>query len=206
MNILRNIKLIIRKQSGFTAVELVIGILIIGIIGTATATTVTQVFSGSSLSSNQMTAINNVRNAGDWITLDAQQARPKESIPGSGELLSTATPPNNEIQLIWYDYYPTYCNNDTCKKGYRVIYTIPEGTTNLQRTVETGTWSKNIGFVPDPNQPGQTIIVAQNITSVTRQFIGGINTLTIKITSTVGTGSKIVTESRTFEIKMRPTM
>ena len=191
-----------KRQSGFTAVELLIGVALIGIIGGAIATTVAQTFSGSSLSSQQMTAINNVKNAVDWITRDTEQARPKESAPGSGELFA-ATPPDDTITLIWYDYtnYPT-------KQWYRVTYTIPSGTKNLQRTLDvgdysTGTWTS-----------GQPIIVAQNITSVTRQFndcvwsaepnpicLKVVKTLTISITSTVDT----VEEKRTLEIVFRPT-
>jgi hypothetical protein len=157
-----------------------------------------------------MTAINNVKNAGDWLTRDAEQARPKESIPGSVELLSTAIPPNDKMTLIWYDYKN---DNYSIKEWYRVIYTIPSGTTNLQRTFEIGTYSSG-SFTPDPNQPSQSIIVARNITGVTRQFKDCvwssdpnpicqqvINALTITITSTVGS----VTERRTFEIEFRPT-
>lgn len=197
-----HLKKMFKNQVGFTLIELLIGVALVGIIGGAIGVTVAQTYSGSSLSSKQMTAINNVKNAVDWITHDAEQARPKESIPGSGELFA-ATSPNDKITLIWYDYtaYPN-------KEWYRVIYTIPAGTTNLQRTEDIGNYSTGVWTL------GQPIIVAQNITSVTRQFkdciwsadtnpicLQVVNTMTISITSTVGS----VTETRTFEIEFRPT-
>lgn len=63
-----------KKQSGFTAIEMLIGIAILGIIGVAIALSITQTFRGTTLSNDRMTAINNVRNAGDWITLDTRMA------------------------------------------------------------------------------------------------------------------------------------
>jgi len=206
MRISQHISRMVKNQVGFTAVELLIGVALIGIIGGAVGVTVAQTFSGSGLSSQQMTAINNVRNAGDWIMRDVQQSRPKESVTGSGTLVSTATPPDNQITLIWYDYtnYPT-------RKWYRVIYTITG--TDLQRAQEIGVYSNGL-WTKDVNEPTQSIVVARNITAVTRQFAQcimstgtppvcqkEINTLTITITSTVG---KALPESRTFEIQMRP--
>ena len=180
--------------------EMLIGVAILGIITAATATSVAQVFTGSRSSSNQMTAINNVRNAGDWIVRDAQQARAKESVIGSGMLTATAPPPDNEIKLIWYNYDPSY----PTKKWYRVIYTIPAGTTDLQRTEDIGTYSNGV-FVPTPNT-SQTVIVARNVTSVTRSLdtTNSINVLTITITASAGPAASLKTETRTFEIKLRP--
>jgi prepilin-type N-terminal cleavage/methylation domain-containing protein len=206
---LNYIKKLMKNQFGFTAVELLIGVAIIGIIGGSIGVTVAQTYNGSTLSSKHMTAINNVKNAVDWITRDAEQARPKESATGSGELVA-ATPPDDKITLIWYDYKN---DNYSVKEWYRVIYTIPENTTSLQRTYETGTYTTATGFVKDPNISLQSVVVAQNITSVTRQFkdciwsadlnpvcLQAVNVMTINITSSVSG----VEETRTSEIEFRP--
>lgn len=200
----QNIKRIFRKQQGFTAVEVLIGIAIIGIIGSAIATSVAQTITGSNTSNNQMTAINNVRNAIDWITRDAQMARVKESVIGSGAL--GASP--DEIKLIWYEYYPTY----PTKKWYRVIYTI--NGTELYRAEDVGVL--DINGVWTSTTAGSPIIVAQNITGVTRQFteciwsgtpaicVQEVNSVSITVSSTVGSGPYQASESRTIEIRMRP--
>jgi len=175
-------------------VEMVIGVAIIGIIGVAIATSVTQVFSGSRTSSNQMTAINNVRNAGDWIVRDAEEAQAVNS-PNIGAGVLGPSP--DAIILDWVNNYssPTHT--------YEVSYTI--NGTNLVRT-------ETVDGVA-----GNPVIVAQNITSVTRTFnkckmsndptpicLQVINALTINITATVGSGAHPATEKRTFEIQMRP--
>jgi prepilin-type N-terminal cleavage/methylation domain-containing protein len=197
MKMWRSFRRIIGKQGGFTAVEMLIGVAIIGIIGAAIATSVTQVFSGSNTSSNQMTAINNVRNAGDWIVRDAEQAQASMSTSiGSGVLgLASA----DSIQLAWVNKYST--PNHT----YIVSYTIPDGTTDLVRT-------ETVDGVA-----GNPVVVARNITQVSRTFekckwstdpnpvcLLVINTLTIDITSTVGPSGHAAMELRTFKIQMRP--
>lgn len=88
---LKILKSIYKTQLGFTAIELLVGVALIGLIGAAAATGVAQIFNGSSLSTNRMVTTNNVRNAGDWIARDARMA---ESV----------TIVDNCPTIIWHDY------------------------------------------------------------------------------------------------------
>jgi type II secretory pathway pseudopilin PulG len=190
MKMWRNIQQIVNNQGGFTVMEIVIGVAIIGIIGGAIATSVTQVFSGSNISSNEMTAVNNVRNAGDWITRDAQQAQIWKCTIGSGVLLASP----DKIYLHWFEY------NDT---EHEVEYTL--AGTDLKR-VET---IDGVTGIP--------VIIARNIMAVTRKLdeclwsadvppvcLQERDILEVTITASVGTGKYQETETRTFEILMRP--
>ena len=62
-------------EKGFTAIELLVAITIIALIGSATATATFQVFKGTERSNNHMTAVRQVHNAGYWISRDAQMAQ-----------------------------------------------------------------------------------------------------------------------------------
>lgn len=83
-----------KKQSGFTLVEMLIGVLIIGVIGTATATGISQTFSGSIRSNDRLTAINNLSAAGAWITRDVRLS--KNTITLNGDSLP--------INIEWQEY------------------------------------------------------------------------------------------------------
>lgn len=66
--------LIHRNQRGFTIIELLIAVALTGIVAGATTTTIVQVFDGSARTSNHMTAVRQVQNAGYWVSRDAQMA------------------------------------------------------------------------------------------------------------------------------------
>lgn len=71
-----------RNQRGFTLIELLVAIALTGIIGTTAAMAIHQVLIGTALSNDQNTAINQIRNAGYWISRDALMA---QSVNASGE-------------------------------------------------------------------------------------------------------------------------
>lgn len=175
LKILRNIS---RKQRGFTAIELVVGVAIIGLIGAAATTGIVQVFKGSTLSSDRMTAINNVRTAGDWISRDARMAEGLIKLDEPGILL----------RIEWTDYAPP--NGDPFDR-FQVDYTLIDGKLNRSYQRSTGN--------PPVVAEQQSIFIAQNIAvdEDTLEFSG--NQLTLTMTSTVGSAS----ETRTFVISLR---
>ncbi len=64
-----------KNQRGFTLVEVIIVLAIIGIVIGAATMTIVQVINGSSSTSNHMIAIRQVQNAGYWVSRDVQMAQ-----------------------------------------------------------------------------------------------------------------------------------
>lgn len=62
------------KQMGFTLVELAVAVAIMGAIGATAAMAVNQVSRGTEYSNNSITAVQQVKNAGYWISRDVQKA------------------------------------------------------------------------------------------------------------------------------------
>src|SRR5512137_100341 len=103
----------VKKQNGFTMVELLIAMAITVIIGTALVMTVTQLFSVSIGDSNHMEAVKQVESALHYINRDAQMAKSEQVVVGSS------------LQLTWDDY------TSGSKKTNQVTYSLVDG--NLQR-------------------------------------------------------------------------
>ena len=168
--------LIHKDQRGLTFVELMIAIVLAGIVTAGITMTFAHLFSGSTRTSNHMTAVRQVQSAGYWVSQDALQAQEE---PVIGE-----NPATNFLTLTWTD--SATGNNTT------VIYTLvdmPSGeSTRLQRrrsvegvTTETG-------------------VIAQFLDSTQTEcaFVGGV--LRFEVTATVGGQS----ETRVYEVKPRP--
>lgn len=124
-----------KRQNGFTAIEMVIGVTLIGIIGAALATGISQVYKGSALSSDRMTATNNVRNAVDWISQDARMAENQITI-------------TDNCPTINWTFYNPFTGDPPSE--YEVIYTL--SGTDLIRSYQV-----------DDEAP-TSMMVAQNIT------------------------------------------
>lgn len=86
-----------RSQKGFTLVELVIAIALAGIIGAAITVSTHQVITGTTLSNDRNTAVNQVRNACHWISRDVQMAQTVDDNPGGARLL----------ELTWVEWAGT---------------------------------------------------------------------------------------------------
>ena len=82
------------NQHGFTLVELIIVIALIGIISAAATMAIHQVLTGTTLSNDLNTAVNQVRNAGHWISRDTQMAQTVEDNPADPKIL----------ELTWEDW------------------------------------------------------------------------------------------------------
>ena len=70
-----------RREKGFTLIELLIAIALGGLVVTAAATSIYQLFTGTAFSNELNIAINQVRNVGYWVNRDAQVTRPDEEYP-----------------------------------------------------------------------------------------------------------------------------
>ena len=110
--------LIHRNQRGFTIIELLIAFALTGIVAGATTTAIVQVFDGSARSSNHMTAVRQVQNAGYWVSRDAQMA---ETVVTTG---ATGFP----LTLTWIEW--------DSGDAHQVVYSLVDmsgGLKNLQR-------------------------------------------------------------------------
>lgn len=113
------------SQRGTTLVEVILVVLLVGIIGSAAAETVFQIFDANTRNNQHLTAIKQVENAVHWIGLDSKQA---QSITTSG---NSGFP----LTLNWTDWI----TNDI----YQVVYSLPSDNT-LQRSFSSNGSTTNM--------------------------------------------------------------
>ena len=104
-----------KGEKGLTLVELLIVIAITGLIAGGITMTIFQVFNMNTRTTNRMTAVRQVQNAGFWVSPDVQMAQ--NVTPGED--------PGFPLTLTWTDEWAT---NDT----HEVIYTLEDN--KLQRS------------------------------------------------------------------------
>jgi len=172
-------------------IEVVLAIALTGIITGGITMTIFQVFDGNTRTSNHMTAVRQVQNAGYWISHDAQMAQDVE-LEWQGE---TPVDTKFPLNLTWAEWDGT---------SHQVIYTLenmPGGPKQLER--------QHLTYDAGGNEIGnETTIVAQYINpgvgNTSLRFTDGVLTLTV--TAKVGTGSQEASETRVYEITPRPSM
>lgn len=120
--IFHRLGLLNKNQRGFTLVEMIIVLAIVGVIAGGTTMTVFQVINGSASTSNHMTAIRQVQNAGYWVSRDAQMA----------QIVEPALSPDLDgfpLTLTWTDRYGS---------DHQVVYSLVDMPSNglkyLQRS------------------------------------------------------------------------
>ncbi|MBN2186872.1 MAG: prepilin-type N-terminal cleavage/methylation domain-containing protein [Dehalococcoidia bacterium] len=105
-----------KHQKGFTLIEMIIVVALIGMISAAATMAIHQVLTGTTLSNDLNTAINQIHNAGYWINQDVQMAK-----PGSDTIVDSSQLDDPDfLQLtIWKD-----ATGDTT---HTVMYTLQDG-------------------------------------------------------------------------------
>jgi len=118
--IFHRLGLINKNQRGFTLIEMIIVLAIAGIVIGATTMTIFQVISGSSHTSNHMTAVRQVQSAGYWVSRDTQMAQEDPDI-----VTDSVTGELESITLTWED-----------RDGYdhQVVYTLLADKLQRQHT------------------------------------------------------------------------
>jgi prepilin-type N-terminal cleavage/methylation domain-containing protein len=66
---------VMKKQSGFTLIEILIALLIVGALSTGITMTISQIFNSNVRNTARMTAVQNVQSAVHWLSRDAQMAQ-----------------------------------------------------------------------------------------------------------------------------------
>jgi prepilin-type N-terminal cleavage/methylation domain-containing protein len=181
-----------RIEQGFTLVEILIAIAIVAIIGSAVAVTTFQVFNVNAASTNRQITITQVENAVHYVSRDAQQAQhiiPKDSADVAlpmdavskeiafdlinGFIIGTG----DKLTLEWIAWDNT--RNE-------VTYTVVDGALQKTTIINNG--------VPEVRP------VADNISVASGNWNPEQKVLTLEIKATVGTGTSLREETRTFQI------
>ena len=171
----QGVRLLHKNQRGFTLIEMIVAmtitVLIIGVIAMA----IFQVFNVNALSSNHMTAVRQVQNAGYWISRDAQMAQ--SVVPDDGG--ATGFP-------------LTLTRTEWEGDEHQVVYTIIGD--RLQREHYINSVPDSTIFVAEyvVSDPEKTNCVFTN------------GKLTLTVTATVGTWPQEEIETRVYEIVPRP--
>jgi hypothetical protein len=152
--------------------------LISGIITGSVTMTIFQVFDSSGRTNSHMTAVNQVRSAGYWVSHDVLMA---QELVLTDEASDDPDGSRLPLTLTWSDW--------TSNEIHTVVYSIVDGELRRSHSVNSG--SAAVGVVAEFIDPANTGC----------QYTGG--TLIFTVTSTVGAGSAAQTESRTYEVVPR---
>jgi prepilin-type N-terminal cleavage/methylation domain-containing protein len=168
-----------KDQRGFTLVEMLVVLALIGIITGGITAAIMQVLTINTGASNHMIAVRQVQQAGKEVSKDALQA---QSVNATG---SQGFP----LTLMWDEWGTNQTNI--------VIYELVDMSgevKELQRSHAINSEDPTVTRVAqyiDPN-PAQTSCSWNNVT------------LTFKVTATIGIGSYGAIETRVYEIEPRP--
>jgi prepilin-type N-terminal cleavage/methylation domain-containing protein len=168
-------------EKGYTLIELLVAITIIAGVSAAAGAGIYQTLRNNERNSNHMAAVLALQNADQRISYDAQRA----------QVITTdnLTLPSFLV-LVWID--------ENSGDEYQITYTLenmPDSTLKELRRNQSVNGSTNT-----------TAVVARyinsNLEKTSCNLTGGILNLTI--TTTVGDGATIESETRTYQIVPRP--
>ena len=164
------------NQGGFTLIGLVIALAITGLISLGTATSIVHLMKGTTYNRNHLTAIEQLQNVGYWISTDARMAQHVVL----GEVLGFP------LTLSWGEYGST--------TNHIVVYAINSDSLERKEYISSG----NIVVPP------VITVVAQNVDLSATNCELNDKTLTLNVTSKVGTGSAEESETRKYEVVCKP--
>ena len=175
--IFHRLGLINKNQKGFTLMELMLAMAIGSIIIGAITMTIFQVVEGNARTSNHMTAVRQVQNAGYWVSHDTVMAQ----IVVVDEDEDTGFP----LTLTWTEW--------GSNEVHQVVYSLADNELQRSHSIN-GNGAPEIDIIaqfinPDPEK-------------TKCEFTSGV--LTFSVTATVGTSSRERSETRIYETVPRP--
>ena len=178
-----------KNQMGFTLIEMIIVLAIAGVVTGGTTMTIFQVLDGSSRTSNHMTAVRQVQNAGYWVSRDAQMAQIVTTDPGASGF---------PLTLAWtgWEYV---CGSDTCISSHEVRYTYDSDKLWRYEKITTNKYDSDGRLIEGPIESESSALIAEYITPIPTATMDG-NKLMVTITASVVDAE----EERTYEITPRP--
>lgn len=190
--IFHRLGLLNKKQRGVTLVELVVALAIVGIIAGATTTTIFQVTTGSSRTSDHMTAIRQVQNVGYWISQDSQMAQ-----------VVITDDPDTVLTLVWVGWEYDCGGTDKCIDAYEVCYTYDSNNNEIWRyeTITTNKYDTNGDLIEGPFVVEGSAPIAEYITPIPTATMDS-DKLVVTITASVN-GAE---EQRVYKITPRPSV
>lgn len=177
-----------KNQRGFTLVEVIIVLAIIGIVIGAATMTIVQVINGSSSTSNHMIAIRQVQNAGYWVSRDVQMAQ---------EVEPTADPDGFPLTLRWTEWADGGLNGDQ----HQVVYTLLVDN-KLQREHYTNLNLDATTIVAEFIDPDETNCYLNEHFGEELQYENGA--LTFTVTAKVSSFPQEQSETRIYHVMPRP--
>lgn len=164
-----------KNQRGFTLIELLVVAAITGMISSGVTMTFLQIVNGSARSSNCMTALSQVQNAGYWVTHDAQLAQ--------GVAVDEGEDTGFPLTLTWTSWDNT---------EHTVTYTLAD--TELWRD-DGGQQTPIARFID---------AAGTNVEFTDTNDDGLDDTVTLTITATVGGGLQGHSETKVYRVVPRP--
>lgn len=172
------LRFIHKDQRGFTLVEMLVVVVLIGLISTGITAAIIQVLTINTRASNHMIAVRQVQQAGKEVSKDTLQTQSINATPGQGFPLT----------LAWVEWG----TNQTNSVVYELVGISGEGK-ELQRSQTINGGEPTVIRVAQYIDPDQTSCSWNNVTRV----------FTFTVTATVGSGQYEAVETRVYEIEPR---
>jgi prepilin-type N-terminal cleavage/methylation domain-containing protein len=167
-------KIIQNSQGGFTLLEIVISLAIVGALASGITMTISQIFNSNMKNTARMTTVQDVQSAVYWLSRDAQMAQTAQSGGSAGF----------PLQLNWVEWE----TND----AYKVSYSLVNGEFKRGISINGGEATEQIvARHIDINEAKTNCSVSGRV-------------LTVSLTSSVPCGSGTTSETRIIEILARP--